>query len=119
MRRILVAVALAATLTATVGVTPAQGASSAAGPKVRGWTILSDSDAGADAVIAASRAYRINHLQISHEIVHDLREVRDPAKRAQTNRLTDAAHAAGITEVAVWDHALYDLSYYPSEFRTG
>ena len=119
MRRKLVAVVLATTLAAMVGATPAHAASSTAGPKVRGWTILSDSDAGADAVIAASRAYKINHLQISHEIVHDLREVRDPVKQVQANRLTDRAHAAGITEVAVWDHALYDLSYYPAEFRTG
>ncbi|HEU4421158.1 MAG TPA: hypothetical protein VFR67_01315, partial [Pilimelia sp.] len=87
--------------------------------QVRGWTILSDSDAGADAVIAAARGYRINHLQLSHQIVHDLREVREPAKQAQANRLTDAAHRAGIREVAVWDHALYDLSYYPERFRTG
>ncbi|MEV6109262.1 hypothetical protein AB0M28_31820 [Streptomyces sp. NPDC051940] len=86
---------------------------------VRGWTILSDSDRGADEVIARAPAYDINHLQISHEIVHDLNEVKDPAKRAQTNRLTDAAHAAGIDEVAVWDHTLYDLDYYPAEFRTG
>jgi hypothetical protein len=87
--------------------------------QVRGWTILSDSDAGADAVIAAAEPYRINHLQLSHEIVHDLREVREPAKQAQANRLTKAAHDAGITEVAIWDHSLYDLSYYPAEFRTG
>lgn len=86
---------------------------------VRGWTILSDSDAGADEVIAAARKYKINHLQLSHQIVHDLRELRDPARQAQTNRLTAAAHRAGIREVAVWDHALYDLSYYPAEYRTG
>ncbi len=89
------------------------------GVAVRGWTILSNNDTGADAVIAAARQYQINHLQLSHQIVFDLRELRDPAKQAQTNRLTDAAHRAGIGEVAVWDHALYDLSYYPAEFRTG
>ncbi|MGI5285400.1 hypothetical protein ACQEVF_18980 [Nonomuraea polychroma] len=93
-------------------------AEAAAGP-VRGWTILSDSDAGADAVIAAAKPYKINHLQLSHEIVHDLREVREPAKQAQANRLTKAAHDAGIAEVALWDHSLYDLDYYPAEFRTG
>jgi len=86
---------------------------------VRGWTILSNSDTGADEVIAAARRYQINHLQLSHQIVHDLRELRSPEKLAQTNRLTAAAHRAGIKEVAVWDHALYDLSYYPAQFRTG
>ncbi|MEV4170808.1 hypothetical protein [Nonomuraea sp. NPDC049709] len=104
-------------LLATAGV--ALPARAEAGQPVRGWTILSDSDAGADAVIAAAKPYKINHLQLSHEIVHDLREVRDPAKRAQANRLTNAAHDAGIAEVAIWDHSLYDLSYYPAEFRTG
>lgn len=100
------------------------GASAASPPRsssgdVRGWTILSNNDAGADQVIAAARRFQINHLQLSHQIVFDLRDLRDPAKQAQTNRLTRAAHRAGIREVAVWDHALYDLSYYPAEFRTG
>ncbi|MFC4015712.1 hypothetical protein ACFOY2_51470 [Nonomuraea purpurea] len=104
-------------LLATAGVAlPAQADDAG---RVRGWTILSDSDAGADAVIAAAKPYKINHLQLSHEIVHDLREVREPAKRAQANRLTKAAHDAGIGEVAIWDHSLYDLDYYPAEFRTG
>src|SRR5690606_37844370 len=71
------------------------------------------------AVIEAARAYDINHLQLSHEIVHDLKEVRDEGKRGLANRLVDAAHAAGIQEVVVWDHALYDLEYYPRRFRTG
>ena len=86
---------------------------------VRGWTILSDVEADGMAVIAAAPEYGINHLQISHEIVHDLNEVRDEAKRGLTNRLTDAAHRAGIQEVVVWDHALYGLGYYPERFRTG
>jgi hypothetical protein len=86
---------------------------------VRGWTILSDSDKGADEVIAAAPKYDINHLQISHEIVHDLREVREEKKRVQANRITAAAHRAGIGEVAIWDHALYKLDYYPARFRTG
>ncbi|MFI6297393.1 hypothetical protein ACIBEJ_37770 [Nonomuraea sp. NPDC050790] len=86
---------------------------------VRGWTILSDDDAGADAVIAAAPRYDINHLQLSHDIVHDLREVREEPRRVQANRLTAAAHAAGVDEVAIWDHSLYSLTYYPERFRTG
>ncbi|TMS00508.1 hypothetical protein [Nonomuraea basaltis] len=66
-------------LLATAGVAlPAR----AEADQVRGWTILSASDAGADAVIAAAKPYKINHLQLSHEIVHDLREVREPGKQA-------------------------------------
>jgi hypothetical protein len=86
---------------------------------VRGWTILSDSEPDDQATIAAAPAYGINHLQLSHEIVHDLNEVRDEAKRGLANRLTAAAHGAGIQEVVVWDHALYELDYYPQRFRTG
>ncbi|MEV6241202.1 hypothetical protein [Lentzea sp. NPDC051838] len=86
---------------------------------IRGWTILSDSDAGADEVIASARKYKVNHLQLSHEVVHDLQEVRDPRRQAQVNRLTSLAHSSGVKEVAAWDHALYNLTYYPAEFRTG
>ncbi|MDQ2668174.1 MAG: hypothetical protein M3Z05_19560 [Gemmatimonadota bacterium] len=86
---------------------------------VRGWTILSDSEPEDRIVIAAASAYRINHLELSHQVVMNLREVRNDTTRGLVNRLTDAAHRAGIQEVVVWDHALYDLSYYPQRFRTG
>ncbi|MDT7788646.1 MAG: hypothetical protein QOF58_7065 [Pseudonocardiales bacterium] len=86
---------------------------------IRGWTILSDSDAGADEVIGAARKYQVNHLQLSHEVVMDLQDVRDPRRQAQVNRLTGLAHSSGVKEVAAWDHALYNLTYYPTEFRTG
>ena len=89
------------------------------GEPVRGWIILSDSEPDAMAVVEAADRYDINHLQISHEIVHDLNELREEDKRGLTNRITDAAHAAGIREVVVWDHALYGLDYYPERFRTG
>ena len=107
-------------LTATLLVPPGlAGADSSAHNSIRGWTILSDSDAGADEVIATAKKYRVNHLQLSHEVVHDLQEVRDPRRQAQVNRLTDLAHESGIKEVAAWDHALYNLNYYPAQFRTG
>ncbi len=86
---------------------------------IRGWTILSDSEPDADAVIAAAPSYQINHLQLSHLLVNDLREIREPERRAKVQRLLKAAHSAGIQEVVLWDHALYDLDYYPARFRTG
>lgn len=89
------------------------------GQPVRGWTILTDSEPEARVVIAAARGYGINHLELSHQVVMNLREVRNDTTRALVNRLTDAAHGAGIREVVVWDHALYDLDYYPARFRTG
>ena len=113
-------------LTALASPSAAQQASTAAahGPlrddePVRGWTILSDREVDDLAVIAAAPSYRINHLELSHEVVMDLNEVRDEKKRALVNRLVDSAHAAGIREVVVWDHALYSLAYYPARFRTG
>jgi hypothetical protein len=86
---------------------------------VRGWTILSDSLPEDLAVIAAARRYDINHLELSHEVIMDLKDVRDARKQRLAATLADAAHRAGIREVVVWDHALYDLDYYPKQFRTG
>jgi hypothetical protein len=99
-------------------------AAAAAGPlgpgvPVRGWTILSESEPDARATIAAAPAYGINHLELSHLIVHNLKEIKDDARCALVNRLIDASHQAGISEVVLWDHALYELDYYPAELRTG
>jgi hypothetical protein len=87
--------------------------------EVRGWTILSPSESDALVTIAAAPKYHINHLQLSHEICHDLADVKDDKRAARVNKFIDAAHAAGIAEVLLWDHALYDVKYYPAEFRTG
>ena len=87
--------------------------------KVRGWNILSDNEPNALRVIEAASNYDINHLQLSHEIVMDLRDVRDTARQGLTRRLTRRAHDEGIEEVVVWDHALYDLEYYPDKYKTG
>src|SRR6185369_8064619 len=89
------------------------------GEPVRGWTLLSDSEADDLATIAAAPAYQINHIQLSHLIVMDLRDLKDDKTCAKVNRLIDAAHKAGITEVVLWDHAFYPLNYYPDKFRTG
>jgi hypothetical protein len=86
---------------------------------VRGWTILSRSETDLAITLAAAAKYKINHLQLSHEVVHDLNEIKDDKKAARVNRAIDAARAAGVTDVLLWDHALYDLKYYPAEFRTG
>jgi hypothetical protein len=86
---------------------------------IRGWTILSDSEPDAEVVLRAARSYAINHLQLSHQVVDELRDLRDPRRRALVRRLTNAAHEQGVQEVVLWDHALYDLDYYPAEFRTG
>ena len=86
---------------------------------IRGWMLLSDNIENDLRVIERAAAYEINHLQLSHHIIHDLRHVRDEDRLAGISKLTDAAHQAGIQEVVLWDHALYPLSYYPDRFRTG
>lgn len=87
--------------------------------EVRGWNILSRNEPNALRVIEAASNYDINHLQLSHQIVMDLRHVRDTARQGLARRLTRKAHKEGIEEVVVWDHALYNLNYYPDEFKTG
>jgi mannose-6-phosphate isomerase-like protein (cupin superfamily) len=74
---------------------------------------------GANEVIAAAPGYSINHLELSQEIVSDLRDLRDPPRLARVTALMAKAHGEGIPEVVIWDHPLYDLNYYPDRFRTG
>lgn len=86
--------------------------------RVKGWIILSDNREEAVKAIDRAAKYGINHLQLSHDIAHDLRHVRDPRRRNLVNELTDYAHGKNIPRVLVWDHALYNLDYYPERFRT-
>lgn len=87
--------------------------------KVQGWNILSDQEKLAGKVIRRAGDYHINHLQLSHQIVMNLRQVKNAETAGQVNRLTRKAHESGIKEVCIWDHALYPLDYYPSKFRSG
>lgn len=86
---------------------------------VRGWTLLSENESDDLATIAATPRYHINHIQLSHNIVMNLKDTTNAAQCAMVNRLIDAAHNAGVTEVVLWDHAFYSLDYYPAKFRTG
>lgn len=84
---------------------------------VKGWTLLSDNLEQAKAAIDHAADYHVNHLQLSHEIIHDLRHVREDKKRKLVLELTAYAHVKKIQDVLVWDHALYNLDYYPARFR--
>lgn len=86
---------------------------------VKGWLILSNDIEGGLRTIEHARKYNINHLQISHEVIHDLRHVRDKERLKVAEILTEAAHNAGIQEVAFWDRALYPMDYYPERYKTG
>jgi hypothetical protein len=85
--------------------------------QIRGWNILSDNREMAIKAINRSVEYNINHLQLSHKIVHWLRQIKEPERRALVNELTHLAHEKGIKEVTLWDHALYKIDYYPDQFK--
>src|SRR4051812_1495723 len=71
---------------------------------IQGWGLLSNDEESDLEVIKAAKAYNINHLQLSNQIMMDLQEMRIPAKRELTTKLINAAHQAGIKEVVAWDH---------------
>jgi hypothetical protein len=87
--------------------------------QVQGWNILSNQEEMAQMVIQRAKEYHVNHLQLSHQIVMDLRHVKKEETANLVNRLTEKAHHAGIKEICIWDHALYPLDYYPDVFKTG
>lgn len=84
--------------------------------EIRGWNILSHHVENALEVINASKDYDINHLELSHHLIMDLKHVRTDWRQTSTNLLIDSAHHAGIENVFVWDRAFYHLDYYPARF---
>lgn len=86
--------------------------------EIRGWNILSDHTPTAYKTLNASVHYPVNQLQLSHDICHNLKDVKHQWNRNIVNGLTKKAHELGIPEVVVWDHALYDIDYYPDRFKT-
>ena len=84
---------------------------------VRGITLLSDDTERDMAAIEAAAGYGLNHLELSHRIIHDLKSIRDTRVRGQVNTLAEAAHSLGIGEVCLWDHCLYDTDYYPDQYK--
>jgi hypothetical protein len=89
------------------------------GEQVRGWNVLTDSVAGGLRTIEAAADYDINHLQISHDVIHNLEHVRNSRRLEIAETYVAAAREAGIQEVTFWDRSLYSMSYYPDEFKTG
>ena len=85
--------------------------------EIRAWNILTDHTPTAYKTLNASVNYPVNQLQLSHQICHNLKDVKHQWNRNIVNGLTKKAHELGIPEVVVWDHALYDLDYYPDRFK--
>ncbi|MBV6645899.1 MAG: hypothetical protein KI790_10640 [Cyclobacteriaceae bacterium] len=86
-------------------------------PGVRGWNILSNVVEKGELLLNSSENYNINHLQLSHHLIMDLRDVRNAEKLGATRQLINKAQGIGIENILVWDHALYDLGYYPEDFK--
>ena len=63
-----------------------------AGGDVRGWVILSDNMDHAIQTIRTAKEYDINQLQLSHEIIHDLKAIREKKVCEQVNKLIHLAH---------------------------
>ena len=85
--------------------------------EIRAWNILTDHTPTAYKTLNASVHYPVNQLQLSHEICHNLKDVKHQWNRNIVNGLTQKAHELGIPEVVVWDHALYNIDYYPNRFK--
>jgi len=84
----------------------------------RGWNILSSHRENGLRTLDQAAAYGVNHIELSHyQLCHDLKDLRQPENRAATNFFIEAAHARGIEDVFVWDHAFYALDYYPDRFK--
>ena len=56
--------------------------------RIKGWNILCNHLENAEMVIKKSKGYGINHLQLSHHIVMDLRHVKNPERAKMVNHLT-------------------------------
>ena len=67
--------------------------------EIRGWNILSDNIEIAEETIYYAKNYNINHLQLSHHLIHNLKEVSDKSKLKTIKHLTTLAHNVGIEKV--------------------
>jgi len=83
----------------------------------KGWNILSDDLGMGLKTLDVAAKYGVNHLQLSHHVVHNLKDIRNRHSRELVHQLTAAAHDRGIDDVLIWDHALYGMDYYPEAYK--
>jgi outer membrane protein assembly factor BamB len=75
----------------------------------RGWLIASRSMEIARREIDLAAEHGINHIQLSHQMVHYAEQVVDsPELRTDIAELIDRAHAHGI-EVGIWTHEMQNV----------
>ncbi|MEL7122745.1 MAG: hypothetical protein AAFO07_25080 [Bacteroidota bacterium] len=84
----------------------------------RGWNILSSHRENGLRTIDTAAAYGANYIELSHyQLVHFLKDLKKEKNRDVTNFFVDEAHKRGIDKVFLWDHAFYEMDYYPDRFK--
>lgn len=93
----------------------AQGAAARPPLAVRGWILLHyDMDYLRQAIAAAPK-FGINHIQLSHGIVHHGEQlIKDQRRQRDVTELARLCHDRGI-EIFIWVH---ELNAVPAEFKT-
>lgn len=73
---------------------------------IRGWILLKNDMDHLRAMIRRAPAYGINHVQLSHDVVHHADEVlTDEGRRRDVDELATLAHENGL-ECYVWTHEI-------------
>ena len=86
--------------------------------EMRGWNVLSSHYANGTRTIDSAAVYGANYLELSHyQLCHYLKDLRNDKNRLAVNTLAEKAHDKGIEKVFLWDHAFYEMDYYPDHFK--
>ncbi|MFW6222232.1 MAG: hypothetical protein ACOC3T_01335 [Bacteroidota bacterium] len=84
----------------------------------RGWNFLSNNKELNLEKLDSAAAWGVNHIELTHyQLCHDLKDMKDEKCREDVNYFTQEAHKRGIENVYVWDHAFYNMDYYPDKFK--
>ena len=86
--------------------------------EMRGWNILSSHHSNGMRTIDTAAVYGANYIELSHyQLCHFLKDLRNEKNRSAVNTLAKEAHESGIEKVFLWDHAFYEMDYYPNKFK--
>lgn len=84
----------------------------------RGWNFLSNNKELNLEKLDSAAAWGVNHIELTHyQLCHDLKDMKDEKRREDVNYFTKEAHKRGIENVYLWDHAFYNMDYYPDRFK--
>jgi hypothetical protein len=84
---------------------------------IKGWNILSSHKENGLRTLDSAAAYGANYVELSHyQLIHDLKDLKDEKRRTAANFFVDEIKKRGM-KAFFWDHAFYNLDYYPDEFK--